>query len=284
MKNRDLQRLMFFLAIAAAGFLAPPGAMGANLTNFIKGFAFSNANLVVTAGDTVKWINVDSASHSVTGNANNSPPEAFCGNPTFGLNGSCSHTFTNAGTFGYFCRVHPSMLGTLVVNPKANTPPTVTITNPPTGAVFFAPATVTIEATASDSDGSVSQVQFFVNGNSVGVATAMPYAAATNNVPAGNYTLSAVATDNSGASSTNSISITVQAPLIPPLLTSPVRGPSGKFRFDITGQAGQTYLIEASPSLAAWSLLLTTNAPSDTFRFMDEVTNLSQRFYRVRTP
>jgi len=276
--------MMFFVAIAAAGFLTPTGAMAANLTNFIKGFAFSNANLVITAGDTVKWINVDSASHSVTGNANNSPPEAFCGNPTFGLNASCSHTFTNAGTFGYFCRVHPSMLGTLVVNPKANTPPTVTITNPPTGAVFIAPAAVTIEATGSDSDGSVSQVEFFVNGDSVGIATTMPYSAVTNNLPAGNYTLSAVATDNQGTKSTNSISITVQAPLTAPLLTSPMRGPSGKFRFDITGLAGQTYLIEGSLNLSAWSLLLTTNAPSSTFRFIDDVTNLDQRFYRVRTP
>src|SRR5262249_45684423 len=206
------------------GMLLPISRVtAANLTNFIQGFAFSNANLVVTAGDTVRWINKDGASHSVTGNANNSPPEAFCGSGTFGLNGSCVHTFTNVGTFAYFCRVHPSMIAMLTVNPKANTPPTVAITNPPSGMVFLAPASVTVGAMASDSDGSVTQVQFFVNGNSAGVATSEPYGVTNNNLPAGNYTLSAVATDNQGGKSTNSIDVVVNAaPLVN--ISSPTNG------------------------------------------------------------
>ena len=280
-----LSRSLFFVLLIAACSPTVPDAKSATITNFIKNTAYSNASLTITAGDTVVWINKDGSQHSVTGNANNSPPEAFCGTPTFGLNGSCMSTFTNTGTFHYFCRVHASMLGTLVVNPKPNAPPAVTITNPPNNAVFIAPATVSMGATAADGDGSVIQVEFFVNGNSAGIATSPPYGATTNNLAAGSYTLSAVATDNQNAKSTNSISFRVDAaPPIQPLLVSPTRGPAGKFRFDVVGQAGQTYLIEGAIVLGQWSLLATINTNIDTFRFIDAVSTLDNRFYRVRTP
>ncbi len=53
------------------------------------------------------------------------------------------------------------MKGTIIVA-AANVPPTVTITNPASGTVFAAPASVTIQASASDSDGTVTNVQFLV--------------------------------------------------------------------------------------------------------------------------
>src|SRR5207244_430011 len=56
-----------------------------------------------------------------------------------------------------------------------NTPPTVAITSPTNGASFFAPATITIRANASDSDGSVTNVQFFDGNTSLGNVSSSPY-------------------------------------------------------------------------------------------------------------
>lgn len=77
-------------------------------------------------------------------------------------------------------------------------PPTVTITSPAPDAPFAAPANITIGADASD-DGSVTQVEFFVNDQSLGVDSTPPYSVEWNNVAAGVHALSAKATDDSGA-------------------------------------------------------------------------------------
>ncbi len=104
------------------------------------------------------------------------------------------------------------MLGSVTVNAAPNIPPSVTITNPIPGTVFTAPASFPIAATASDSDGTVAQVEFFVNGGSIGIASSSPYSANASNLSSANYTLAAVATDNLGAKATNSISVIVNSP------------------------------------------------------------------------
>lgn len=92
----------------------------------------------------------------------------------------------------------------------ANTPPTVAITSPTEGATFTAPASITITADASDSDGSVTQVDFYRGSNVIGTATSAPYSVTWNNVAAGSYALTAVATDNLGATVTSApVNVTV---------------------------------------------------------------------------
>ena len=84
----------------------------------------------------------------------------------------------------------------------ANVPPSVTITNPPNGAVFVAPANLTISASATDSDGSVTNVKFFEGATLLGSVSTSPFRLATN-FAAGSHALMAVATDNGGAASTS---------------------------------------------------------------------------------
>jgi len=86
-----------------------------------------------------------------------------------------------------------------------NTPPTVTITNPPTGSSFSAPASLAVGASASDSDGTVAQVDFYQNGSLIGSDAISPYSVAVNNLNPGSYAYRAVATDNRGASTTSSV-------------------------------------------------------------------------------
>lgn len=102
------------------------------------------------------------------------------------------------------------------VNVVVNAPPTVSLTSPSNGAVFTPPASMTITATASDSDGSVSGVSFYSNGNFVGngaFTAPNQYSFTWNNVTAGNYNLTARATDDRGATTTsNSRNINVDNP------------------------------------------------------------------------
>ena len=95
----------------------------------------------------------------------------------------------------------------------ANNPPTVSVTGPANGATFTAPANITINATASDSDGSITNVEFYQGGTKLGNDTASPYSFTWNNVAAGTYTLTAKAFDNNGATTTSSgVTLTVNPP------------------------------------------------------------------------
>src|SRR3954468_12579683 len=110
-----------------------------------------------------------------------------------------------------------------------NAPPAVSLTSPAAGATFTAPATITVGASATD-DGSVASVQFFAGATPIGTVTSAPYQFTWSNVPAGSYSLTAIATDNQGATTrSNAVSITVNAPPppnAPPTVsvTSPAAG------------------------------------------------------------
>ncbi|MCB0551727.1 MAG: metallophosphoesterase, partial [Phaeodactylibacter sp.] len=80
----------------------------------------------------------------------------------------------------------------------AGTPPSVSVTAPEHGANFTSPQVVTITADASDSDGSVAQVEFFINNNSIGVDNTAPYSINYTIPGNGIYNIVASATDNNG--------------------------------------------------------------------------------------
>ena len=83
-----------------------------------------------------------------------------------------------------------------------NTPPSVTITNPVDGAVLSSSANFNINAVASDSDGTVTNVQFFDGAVSLGNDTNSPYSVSVR-LAIGLHTLTAVASDNLGATTTS---------------------------------------------------------------------------------
>ncbi len=117
-----------------------------------------------------------------------------------------------------------------IVNVKVNKPPTVSITAPANNAVIVLPATVTINATASDADGTISKVEFYRDGILLGTDTASPYSYVWSNPAAGTYVLTAKATDNLGVVTTSAaVTITVKINQPPTVsITSPVNG--AKFR------------------------------------------------------
>ncbi|PKL97664.1 MAG: hypothetical protein CVV17_11655 [Gammaproteobacteria bacterium HGW-Gammaproteobacteria-7] len=110
-----------------------------------------------------------------------------------------------------------------------NVAPTITITAPASGASFASGVSVTLQASASDSDGTVSTVQFFRAGSTlIGTATRVSGTAANGvwefdwpDAATGTHSVTAKATDNSGVTTTSApVTITVTDPgpcfLLPP--------------------------------------------------------------------
>ncbi|MCR5889840.1 glycosyl hydrolase family 18 protein [Hymenobacter sp. J193] len=93
-----------------------------------------------------------------------------------------------------------------------NTPPTVSLTSPTSGATFTAPASITLNATAADANGTVSSVAFYNGTTLLGTDTSSPYSYTWTGIAAGTYSITARATDNAGAVTTSSaVSVTVTA-------------------------------------------------------------------------
>ncbi len=87
-------------------------------------------------------------------------------------------------------------------------PPTVKFTNPVAGDIFTAPANISLQATASDTDGTVAKVEFFNGTTLLFSDNAAPYSFDWKDVAEGVYTIKAVATDNEG--NTNEDVVTVR--------------------------------------------------------------------------
>lgn len=94
--------------------------------------------------------------------------------------------------------------------------PMVSITSPSNGAVIAPDTTVVVQADASDADGTVVRVEFFEGTNYLGEDLTSPYSVSWPNVPEGDYTLTAVATDNDGLSAVSApITLHIETPIIP---------------------------------------------------------------------
>jgi hypothetical protein len=91
----------------------------------------------------------------------------------------------------------------------SNIDPTVSITSPANNSSFNAPATVNITASAADADGSITKVEFYNGATLLTTLTVAPYAYSLTNLAIGTYTITAKAYDNSSASTSASVTITV---------------------------------------------------------------------------
>lgn len=84
------------------------------------------------------------------------------------------------------------------------------LTTPTHGETFVAPAAIPLAADASSANGTIAKVEFFNGETKLGEVTTSPYSFTWSNVAAGNYTLTARATDNDGAATTSAaVNITV---------------------------------------------------------------------------
>jgi glucose/arabinose dehydrogenase/plastocyanin len=89
-----------------------PGALVVDVA--IQGFQFVPEQIEVEVGTTVRWTNQDNVPHTVTSGTRNNPTNLFdSGNMAAGA--TFTFTFNQAGTFNYFCVLHPGMDGIVEV-------------------------------------------------------------------------------------------------------------------------------------------------------------------------
>jgi hypothetical protein len=101
---------------------------------------------------------------------------------------------------------------TYTVPLPTNTPPAIVLTSPANGAVYIAPATISLAASVTANGHTISQVQFYNGATLLGTATATPYTFSWPNVSAGTYGLSAKLVYDSGSSTVSAAAnITVAA-------------------------------------------------------------------------
>jgi len=74
------------------------------------------ADITINAGDTVEWINVDTAAHTVTGGSPADGPSGVFDSSLVMASANYAFTFDDAGSYDYFCMVHPWMVGSVSVN------------------------------------------------------------------------------------------------------------------------------------------------------------------------
>src|SRR4030095_425130 len=133
-----------------------------------------------------------------------------------------------------------------VVKNVPNVPPAAAITSPTEGATFTEPANIAITADASDSDGTIAQVDFYAGSTVIGTTTSAPYTTTWSNVTAGSYALTAVATDNLGAT-VSSAAVNVTVLPAPPAAPSSLAASAGDATVSLswTGSSGaQTYTVK----------------------------------------
>ncbi|MFZ0198739.1 MAG: cupredoxin family copper-binding protein [Candidatus Sulfotelmatobacter sp.] len=75
----------------------------------IDNFSFGPASITVAAGTTVTWVNRDDIPHTVVSSDLVFKSKALDTDEKF------SYTFSKAGTYSYFCSLHPKMTGQIVV-------------------------------------------------------------------------------------------------------------------------------------------------------------------------
>ncbi len=133
------------LSLVAGVLLLSGGVSGAeSVPADIKGYEFAPGDITVAVGDTVTWTNSDTAPHTVT-STGGGPLDS----PTMQKGDTWGFTFTQAGSYPFYCAVHPDMKGTVTVTGAAA--PTTTAmpghgteapstTAPPTTAAPAAPA------------------------------------------------------------------------------------------------------------------------------------------------
>jgi plastocyanin len=286
-----MKRNLLVIAVAMAGCigLAPSGqAASATVSVGSTPFAFTPATTNINVGDQVIWVwggtFHSTTSGTVTGSgvgAVATPDGLWNSTLITSLPHSFTNTFNSPGTFPYYCSQHFSsgMKGAIIVA-APNSPPVVTITNPAPGTVLAAPANVTIQASATDNV-SVTNVQFLVGSTVLTNKAAAPFFAVTNNLPAGNYTLSAIASDNLGAKNTNSVTISVVTPVL--LLISAPQKIAANFQLSYSVNTGLTYIVQRSTNLIVsnWISILTNKASSNPVVFVDGNTTNRTGFYRV---
>jgi len=179
----------------------PPSVSVTSPTTGASYLAGATIPFSVTASDpdgTITWVGfyVDSVLRTST---NSTPYSTSLSNLATGVHTLTAVAWDNAG--GWTTSADRTV--TVGSSTGVNQSPSVSVTSPATGASYPASATIPFSATASDADGTITWVGFYVDSVLHSYATSSPYSTSLSNVATGVHRLTAVAWDNAGAWTTS---------------------------------------------------------------------------------
>lgn len=182
--------------------VSPASVLGGNSSTgtVVLSGAAPTGGMVVSLQSTVTSVATTPASVTVAGGSSSA---------TFQVTTFAVQTTTPATINGTLNGVTRS--ATLTVE-APNKPPAVSLTAPASGQTFTAPATIVLNADASDPDGTISRVRFLRGTTLINDDASAPYTFTWSNVAAGTYSLTAQAVDNKGATATSqAVTVTVSS-------------------------------------------------------------------------
>ncbi len=265
----------FRLALALvglAGILAPAHALPTvSLTAPTAGATFGNpaqitisATATPTSGSSITKVEFYRGGTTLIATVNAPGPYTTVWN--YNVNGTYSLTAKAYDSTGSRTSTARS------ITIAANKLPSVSISSPANNATFAAPASITINASASDTDGTIAKVEFLSGSTVLNTDTTSPFSYTWTGVPAGTYSLTAKATDNSGGVKTSTaVNVTVTTPPPPPTvsLTSPADGatfqPPANISLAATATAGSGASISKVEFYNGSTLLAPDPSPPYTY-------------------
>ena len=234
------------------------------VTNLVRiaNLSFTPAVITVAAGSLVIFSNSASATpHTATGVAGSLEP--LCGVATLGFGAICTNRFMTPGVYPFFCNIHPSMTGTVVVVRHTNTP-SVNLLSPAPDTTFVTNGAIVFTAAASGLN-PISGVQYFsVSNTALGSGTGASFAMTNRTFTAGVYNVFAKATDNLGFGALSATAnIRVIAPAALSLVNTRLTNNAGTpaIAFELTTTPTLTYVVEQSATLPpVWTPFFTNTA------------------------
>lgn len=151
--------------------------------------------------------------------------------------------------------------------------PVITFITPATNEMISAGGTTVVTVTATDSDGSISKVEFYEGAARFSTVSNSPYTATWTNTFAGDFILTAIATDNAGATNGISLPLSVNAVFRSPTMTS------SNFTTIFYGLSNFYYYAQYSTNLTNWLPLKQFRSTGP--ETIIDPTNTTGRFYRI---
>ena len=226
------------------------------------------ANSITPTGFTLTWAaatdNVAVTAYEVARNSTSLGTTTATSLPISGLTPATAYAMTvrardAAGNWSAWCTA--LNVSTAV---GGNRPPVVALSAPLANADVIASTAITVTATASDPDGTITKVEFFEGATKIGTATTSPYSIAWTPTTVGRVQLQARATDSAGGSCDSALVPVDVTPVIPH--TAGFENSEGFAAGTLDGQRGWTALagvqIADSASAKAGNRLLTLTAGS----------------------
>jgi hypothetical protein len=210
--------------------------------------------------------------------------------PTLAALDSDGDGFTNGQELGDPDGDGTPIPGASVSNPgsatsKPNQFPTAAFLRPTTGKTVARPALVTIEASATDSDGTIARVELLLGANIVATVTSAPFVFKldTAALTPGTLDLGVRAIDNrNGASPIVRLALT----LLPEVRIQTTGVTAGRaFEMAWAAPVGTLFVVEASANLTTWTQVGTVAATAEGAKFTEaQPPDAGARFYRVGLP